>query len=148
MISTKLRRTMPRYLKCKFFHCLSILDVYLNFDFRPRCGGVSSSLPDRGITANFTFHLFQLITSSLMNSSFLKKKNTQNQTFPAFSHSLPFRSRNKCSQLWITTLASSKSGRAGSGGSPGVAPDLWSCHQWPAVIYQHLIFPLCSIKHA
>lgn len=143
MISTKLWHTMPWYLKCKFSHCLFILDPYLNFNFQTRCRAASSSFPDRGITANFTFHLFHLITwliCSLMDSSFFsphpKKQRTKHFLI---NDSLVFRlSVPSCVLALRLPL---RTGWGGPGARPSVAPDLWRCHRGPAVIYQHLNFP-------
>lgn len=127
MISTKLWHTMPWYLKCKFSHCLFILDPFLNSNFQTRCRAGSSSFPDRGITANFTFHLFQLITwliCSLMDSSFPPPPPQQKQRTKHFliNDSLILRINVPSCELalWLPV----RTGWGGSTGSPSIAPDL------------------------
>lgn len=130
MISTKLWHTMPWYLKCKFSYCLFIPDPYLNFNFQTRCRAASSSFPDRGITANFTFHLFHLITwliCSLMDSSFFSPTKKQRTKHFLINDSLVLRRSVPSCELALRRPR--RTGWGGPGGRPSVAPDLWRCHR-------------------
>lgn len=145
MISTKLQHIMCWCLKCKF----PLVYSGLMFIFQPEIP--LPSLPvksllclagccsTKGARAVCGLQFAPVVSLILLICMWLRDKSIACIT--------PFKIVPNHEQNVISRRGSFKSARAG-GGCPSVARDLWSCHQWPAVIYQHLNFPSCSLKHA